>query len=141
MTTKTEEIFKLSAPYKNPYQGDSERLLFVCSAGILRSATSATIAAKMGYNARSCGTAEYALIPLSVNLIFWADHIFFVNEENFKAALKIGFEDSVIETMGEKTTVWNIKDVYDYMEPRLVEVIESKLSNYKKMPDFLTMEN
>ena len=60
MKTKTEEIFELSAPYNNPYQGTDKKLLFVCSAGLLRSATAANLFAKKGYNTRGCGSAEYA---------------------------------------------------------------------------------
>lgn len=128
--TKTEEIFKLTAPYNNQFQGEYKKLLFVCSAGILRSATASTIASKMGYNARSCGSENYALIPISKNLIFWADHIFFMKTENFKNVTKMPFDDHTLEIMGEKSTVWNIDDNFDYMHHKLVTMIEVKLQNY-----------
>ena len=68
--TKTESIFKLTAPYDNEYQGDSKRIVCVCSVGILRSPTLANILIKQGYNVRACGSCiELALIPLSANLI------------------------------------------------------------------------
>jgi hypothetical protein len=44
---KTNEI-KLSCPYNNPYQGEYFKALFVCSAGLLRSATAANLFAKKG---------------------------------------------------------------------------------------------
>jgi predicted protein tyrosine phosphatase len=134
---KTDNIFKLNAPYNNPYQGDYKKLLFVCSAGILRSATAATLYSKMGYNTRTCGTHDYALIPLSSNLIAWADHIFFMNEENYVVALE-NFDDVIVnnyivENIGvmlrEKAQVLDIPDQYDYMHPELQDVIIEKVNN------------
>ncbi|HET8686145.1 MAG TPA: hypothetical protein VFM18_05700, partial [Methanosarcina sp.] len=87
METKTESIFKLTAPYSNPYQGNDKRILFVCSAGILRSATAANLFAKKGHNTRCCGSESYALIPFSENLKAWAHKIFFVNEYNYKSVI------------------------------------------------------
>lgn len=125
---KTEEIMALTAPYNNEFQGPYYRALFVCSAGLLRSATAATIAAKKEYNARACGTASYALIPLSSNLIHWAQIIYFVNEENYLQAQQTFKEDYFLDNMiTHKSIVWDIPDCYNYMDPKLVQLIESKL--------------
>lgn len=122
MTTKTEEIFKLTAPYNNPYQGTDKRLLFVCSAGLLRSATAANLFAKKGYNTRSCGSAGYALIPFSENLNQWADRIFFVSQENLQDTARKGFELDM-----SKVRILDIPDIYEYNNPDLVKLLEEQV--------------
>ncbi len=119
--TKTEQLLQLSCPYDNQYQGTRKRLLFVCSAGLLRSPTAAAVATSLGYNARSCGTGSYALIQLSANLIYWAQKIVFVNEENYYEAidLLVGQQD-LLDEMADKHTVWDIPDHYNYMDVELV---------------------
>lgn len=131
MNTKTHQIFELSAPYNNSCQGKQIRALFVCSAGLLRSPTAATIGSQGGLNTRSCGTEEYALIPLSANLIHWADIIYFVNDYNYESARRTfrGVPE-LHEMILDKAEVWNILDEYDYMQPELVEIISRLLSNY-----------
>lgn len=125
--TKTEEIFQVSAPYDNPYQGTDKRLLFVCSAGLLRSATGANLYAKKGYNTRNCGTHKYALIPLSANLIAWADKIIFVNEENRITAERTFHGTGYVEPMLKKSVVLNIPDDYEYNNPSLIKDFEEQL--------------
>ena len=58
---------------KNPYQGRDKRVLCVCSAGLLRSPTIAKVLVMNGYNTRSCGCRDYALIQIDNVLIEWAD--------------------------------------------------------------------
>ena len=78
--TKNAEIFQTTTPYNNHSQGSAPRWLFVCSAGLLRSPTGAALAIRKGLNARSCGSAiDYALIPVSANLIMWAEKIVFID--------------------------------------------------------------
>ena len=62
---------------KNPYQGDYKKVLCVCSAGILRSATTAVVLSKEPYNfnTRNVGLESYALIPITEVLLEWADEI------------------------------------------------------------------
>ena len=128
MTTKTEQIYLLSCPFDNEFQGSASRYLFVCSAGMLRSPTAAAVATSLGYNARSCGSEHYALIPLSVNLIEWAHRIFFMKEENYLAALDTFVGMSEYEEMLlNKSTCWDIEDIYDYgaysLKKQVVELL------------------
>lgn len=127
--TKTEQIFQLSAPYDNPYQGTAKRLLFVCSAGLLRSPTGASLYNKKGYNTRSCGSSSYALIPLSANLIAWADKIIFVNVENAHQAANTFHKTSVEEDLIRKQIVLDIPDNYDYNNPELQQHFEQQLND------------
>lgn len=129
MATKTEQIFELTTPYDNKFQGPSKRYLFVCSAGILRSPTAAAVAIKEGYNARSCGSHHgFALIPISVNLVYWAHKIFFMNKENYDRALQNFFGDNeTLSLIKEKAIIWSIEDDYNYMQSELVNIVEKLL--------------
>lgn len=129
MQTKTEEIFKSNqCPYRNVFQGDQTRLLFVCTAGLLRSPTCATIGAQLGFNARSAGSEDqYALIPVTWNLIQWADFIVFVEQNNYDEVLEKFSENEIaIGVIKEKARVWGIPDNYEYMEKMLVARIKDK---------------
>ena len=132
--TRNDAIFKTTAPYANPYQGHSARWLFVCSAGLLRSPTGATLAAQHGINARSCGSNfNYALIPCSANLIHWADKIVFVNPHN-RDELQLEFADipQLVEELYRKSIVLDIPDNYDYMDPKLVQIFNKQLFDVYK---------
>jgi predicted protein tyrosine phosphatase len=124
----TNEIFELSCPYSNPYQGNDKKLLFVCSAGLLRSATAANLFAKKGFNTRNCGTHEYALIPLSANLIYWADQIYFVNESNLRQAI-LTFKEygHLLDMIEKKSITLDIPDQFPYNHPELVRILEEKI--------------
>ena len=134
MHNLTDEIFKLTAPYDNTYQGRNRRWLFVCSAGLLRSPTAAQIASKYALNTRSCGSSEYALIPISVNLLEWAHKIVFMGQDNYDEAVatfsQLDTENNspYYETMiRNKGCVWSIPDKYEYMNTDLIALIEDKL--------------
>lgn len=119
MTTKNELIFQLTCPWDNPYQGSDKKVLFVCSAGILRSATAARIYSQK-YNTRSAGSEDYALIPVTVNLLTWANEIVFVNQEN-KVSVERTFGPLENWFSSKEIKVLDIPDRYDYMNPDLIE--------------------
>jgi len=96
----------------NPYQGKDKKVLFVCSMGILRSATGARLYAHK-YNTRCAGTWEEALIRISENLVEWANEIVFVNERNYHDALKM------FDLSDKNIKVLNIPDNYEHMAPEL----------------------
>jgi predicted protein tyrosine phosphatase len=127
--TKNAAIFTTNAPYRNPYQGSAPRWLFVCSAGLLRSPTGATMAGQRGINARSCGSNfNYALVPCSANLINWADKIIFVNKENLWQLEDnfLGHKD-LLEQIEQKQVVLNIPDNFEYMDPQLQQFFQDEL--------------
>lgn len=123
MTTLTEKIRKFSnGVIDNPYQGNHKKVLFVCSAGILRSATGARIYAQK-YNTRSAGTGlDYALIPLSETLMDWADEIVFVNPYNYEQA-KFDFD---LEAYKDYIKILNIPDEHEHMSPELIRHFEEQ---------------
>ena len=104
----------------NEYQGSTKKVLTVCSAGLLRSATLQNLLIReYGYNVRNCGTVEaYALIPISEALVKWADEIVFVNAENYLMVEKELEEFGVIN----KCYVLDIPDAYYFNEPQLIDI-------------------
>lgn len=126
MVTKTEQIFQLTAPFDNPFQGRAHRALFVCSAGLLRSATMANYYAKKGWNTRAAGSAEYALVPVSANLLAWANQIYFVNNENFHA-VATKFANTEFAEKIHKGVVLDIPDQFEYNAPGLIRIIEEQM--------------
>ena len=127
--TKNAEIFKTTAPYNNHSQGSAPRWLFVCSAGLLRSPTGAALAIRKGLNARSCGSAvDYALIPISANLIMWAEKIVFVNEENYHESLEL-FKDYQMlhKLLTLRSLVVDIPDIYNFNESDLIIEFEKQI--------------
>lgn len=105
----------------NPFQGSDKRVLFVCSMGLLRSPTGARIYASK-FNTRSCGVWPDALIPISVELVEWADEVVFVHQNTYKAAMEYfagyNFDD--------KIKVLNISDEYEHMHPELIKQFEEQ---------------
>lgn len=122
--TLTEQIMNYhGGVINNPYQGTDKKVLFVCSAGILRSATAARLYAKR-FNTRCCGTMDCALIPISPTLILWADEVVFVNRENKVYAydfLNLGkyLDQKVVKTL-------NIPDQHEHMSPALLRAFHEQ---------------
>lgn len=106
----------------NPFQGPDKKVLFVCSMGILRSATAARIYAHK-YNTRCAGSWGDALIPLTPTLLAWAQEIVFVNQENYMNAQDEFGEEIFLET---PTKVLDIPDQYEHMHPMLVQAFEEQ---------------
>lgn len=105
-------------------QGSTKKVLTICSAGLLRSATMQNyLISKYGYNVRNCGTArDFALVPISEALLYWADEIIFMNGENF-----VDIEDQWDESLIRSTTrviSMCIQDTYGFNDSRLLEEIE-----------------
>lgn len=113
--------------YNNPYQGKDRKVVFICSMGILRSATGARIYANK-YNTRTAGTwFDEALIPLTERLVVWADQLVFVNDYNYRQALR-HFEDDegLVLTIKAKAVVLDIPDTYEHMHPELIKAFEEQ---------------
>lgn len=108
----------------NKYQGKAQKVLCVCSAGLLRSPTAASVLHQdFGFNTRSCGhSQEYALIPISEALIEWADGVVFVNQENFDALS----ETAKARVSEKEVTILNVPDEYCYNDPALRAIIKEQ---------------
>lgn len=120
-------MFQTKSPYNNPYQGSDKRVLFVCSVGMLRSATAARIYARK-YNTRAAGSDQVeALIPVTSELIAWADEIVFVNQYNRDEVDKFFDLENIGKT--KKIRVLNIPDQYPHMDPQLIAAFEEQYEN------------
>ena len=125
MKTLTEAIFESKSPWSNPYQGDDRKVLFVCSAGILRSATAARIYAKK-HNTRCAGSHNYALIPVTSDLLLWANEVVFVNPENFEITNK----HFKLDEFPCQVMVLEIPDQYEHMHPKLIEAFKEQYEDF-----------
>lgn len=103
---------------KNEFQMKYKRVLCVCSAGLLRSPTTAWVLSNEPYNfnTRAAGfDVGHALIPVDDVLIEWADEIVCMDEYQQKR-------------LQEKTTkpVHNLKvgDNFEYRDKGLVTIIK-----------------
>ena len=108
----------------NAFQGNTKKVLCVCSAGLLRSATLQNfLIREYGYNVRNCGTDEsYALIPISEALVKWADEIVFVNRQNY-----LQVEEEINEfDAADRTYILNIPDAYGFNDPELVKICKKQ---------------
>ncbi len=109
---------------RNPYQGTDKRVVFVCSMGILRSATAARIYAHK-YNTRSAGSFDDALIPLTHMLMAWADELVFVNQRNFQDVTD-KLDAAAYDFVASKSKILDIPDMYDHMHPELIKAFEEQ---------------
>lgn len=112
----------------NPYQGYDRKVLFVCTVGILRSATAARIYSKK-YNTRCAGTDSNALIPLTQLLVYWADEIVFMEKYNYNTACA-NFDK---QTFDYKCKVLDIDDSYAHMNPALIKKLKSEYGSTIKI--------
>lgn len=112
---------------KNQFQGDTKKVLCICSAGILRSPTLAHLLfKKFGYNTRAVGsTKEYALIPVDEVLLFWADEVIYIENSN-----KLEVELQFGSDCHENSFVLDIPDIYGYMDKELQNIL---LNKYKEI--------
>jgi len=102
-------------------------VLFVCSQNRWRSPTAENICSVYpGIQTRSAGTSPKARIKISRADLNWADLIF-VMETKHLDYLKRSFAD----LMKKKTVrVLHIPDKYQYMDERLIQLLEAKLQKY-----------
>lgn len=107
----------------NPFQGKDKKVLFVCSMGILRSATAARIYGRK-YNTRAAGTYPDALVPISPLLVQWADEVVFVSQYNYKDAIRD--KEIVAELEGVPIKILDIPDKFNHMDPELVDAFEQQ---------------
>lgn len=118
----------------NRYQGRTPKVLFLCSAGLLRSATAAHIFSSEPYNwnTRTAGVAiEYALNPVNEALLEWADEVYVMENEHLVSLASI-FGDSFIDEYQNKVTVLNVPDSFAYRDPELVKFLKEEVAKHSK---------
>lgn len=124
------------ATAQNRFQRNVKKVLCCCSAGLLRAPTAAHLLSSFPYmfNTRACGVAdEYALIPLTPALIYWADEIIVMDEAQHNAVVEqmsklrplidVGASQGNIE---RTIHTLNIPDRFAYRDEELVDILVRK---------------
>lgn len=113
----------------NRFQTPTDRVLCLCSAGLLRSPTAANVLhQEFGFNTRAAGVSdEYALIPVDEVLIRWADEIVCVHRDVYdKLMVKYAGDQLLWDHIKDKVTVLNVPDQYEWNNPELREIINKQ---------------
>jgi predicted protein tyrosine phosphatase len=100
-----------------------KRVLFICTQNRLRSPTAERLfAGRPGFEVASAGVAAAAATPVSAELLEWADLIF-VMEGAHRSRISRRFRASL---KGKRLICLDIPDMFDYMDPALVRLLEAK---------------
>lgn len=104
-----------------------KRALFLCTQNRLRSPTAEHVFSTWsGVETDSAGLGADATIPLSPEQIEWAS-IIFVMEKMHKNRLSAKFKRHL---NGKRVICLDIPDEYDYMQPELIKLLESKAGRF-----------
>jgi predicted protein tyrosine phosphatase len=100
------------------------KLLFVCSQNKLRSPTAEHhFSLVEGLETASAGTNRSAEIPLSADLVEWAD-IVFCMEHTHAERVRSRFGKHL---KAARVVVLDIPDKYEFMDPDLVRILDRKV--------------
>ena len=113
---------------RNPFQGEATRVLCVCSAGLLRSPTIASVLhTDYKCNVRAAGVSqEYALVPVTEALLHWADIIVCADDEHQE-----WIEQQLEQLQLTKRQVFSLglPDRFSYNDAGLREEIRTRLED------------
>ena len=110
---------------------EPKKILFVCSINKFRSYTAEKVYEKFDrYQVRSRGTENGARIKITEGDIGWAD-IIFTMEKRHTNRIRKKFKE---KATGKKIVTLFIEDIYEPMEPALIEELRHKLSLYILFP-------
>lgn len=100
-------------------------VLFICSPNRLRSPTAEAVFSRWrGVECESAGVHESADTPVGPELLEWAELIF-VMEKVHHSKLSRRWRQHLA---GKRVVCLNIPDDYNYMEPSLIRLLETKVS-------------
>jgi predicted protein tyrosine phosphatase len=107
-----------------------KHILFICSQNKLRSPTAETIFGNIeGFEVLSAGLNNDAEVPITSELVEWADTIF-VMEKAQRNKLQKKFRKYIYN---QRLICLDIPDDYEYMQPELVEILKQKIGNFFKI--------
>ena len=105
----------------------TRHVLFICSQNRLRSPTAEQVFADWpGIETASAGLKPDADVPVSPELLRWADLVF-VMEPAHRSRLSSRFQPWL---GGKRIVCLDIPDDYDFMQPTLVELLERKVAPF-----------
>ena len=121
---------RVRGPLVSPRQPTVTRILFVCTENRLRSAAAEVVFSRYdGIEAIGAGTNPDAATPVSGDLIEWAD-VVLVMEDIHKRRLTQRFPELLKD---KKLGVLGLADIYDFMEPVLVDLLQRKVHGYVRL--------
>jgi predicted protein tyrosine phosphatase len=104
-----------------------QNILFICGRNRLRSPTAEQMFADWpGINVASAGLNPDAENVVTPELLEWA-HLIFVMEKAHQGKLASRFQKSL---KGKRIVCLNIRDEFDFMEPSLVKLLESRVPRH-----------
>src|SRR5688572_27991245 len=105
----------------------SRRVLFICSQNRLRSPTAEQVfSAWPGIETSSAGLGPGASVPVTPELLEWAD-IIFVMERSHRNKLSRKFGRYL---KSQRVICLNIPDEYDYMDEGLIRLLKALVPRY-----------
>ena len=103
------------------------KLLFICSRNKIRSLTAQKIFERRpGLEARSAGTQPGARAKVTEGLLGWADDIFFMEKSHLQR-VREKFPEAL---EGKRLAVLHLRDEFTFMQPELIDELESKIASY-----------
>ena len=106
-------------------------ILFICSKNQWRSPTAEQVWRRHpGLSVRSAGTSPGARHTVTEADIAWAD-VIFAMEEKHQSRLRADYRDAL---QGKTIHVLDIPDDYRYMDPELVELLQSSVHSILELP-------
>jgi protein-tyrosine phosphatase len=109
-----------------------EHVLFVCTANIDRSRTAEDLYREdERYEVRSAGVAPFATVPLTRDLLLWADRVFVMNEreDQHRTLVRIRFPE-----VDRPLVDLDIEDRWRRGDPELVGLLLRRLRPYLGAP-------
>ncbi len=109
-----------------------EHILFVCTANRDRGRTAEDLYQRdPRYQVLSAGTAPFATVPITRELLLWANRIFVMNEreDRHRTAIKMrfpGIDRDIVDL--------NVADRWSRGDPELVALIEKRLEPHLGAP-------
>lgn len=101
-----------------------KNLLFICSRNKRRSLTAEMIwKSDQEFSVKSCGTSPSSRVKVNEKLLSWAD-IIFVMEKRHKEILSQKYATIIASKI---VHVLHIKDVYDLMDEKLVQLLKERV--------------
>ena len=102
-----------------------ERILFVCTANVDRSRTAEDLYRDdERYEVRSAGVAPFATVPLTRDMLLWADRVFVMNEreDQHRTLIRIRFPD-----VDRPLVDLDVEDRWRRGHPELVATLKRRL--------------
>jgi len=109
-----------------------ERVLFVCTANVDRSRTAEDLYRDDDrYEVRSAGVAAFATVPLTRDLLLWADRVFVMNEreDRHRTLIRVRFPD-----VDRPLVDLDVKDLWRRGDPDLVSLLVRRLRPHLGAP-------